>query len=105
MGYHFGHVLAHFVAGEHEAVVKWTGMALQEVPNSAPMLRYRAASFGLLGRVEEGREVARRLLATIPDFTIARARRHIEFDMNNIFRTPGVADSLYAGLHRAGVPG
>jgi hypothetical protein len=23
----------------------------------------------------------------VPDFTIARARRHIEFDMNNIFKT------------------
>ena len=35
---------------------------------------------------------------------IARARRHIEFDMNNVFKTPGVADLLYEGLRRSGVP-
>jgi hypothetical protein len=45
-----------------------------------------------------------RLLALVPNFTIARARRHIEFDMNNIFKSPGVADALYEGLRRAGVP-
>ena len=59
---------------------------------------------GLLGRVEEGRHVVRRLLELVPDYTIARARRHFEFDMNNIFGTPGVADSFYEGLRRSGVP-
>ena len=42
-----------------------------------------------------------RLLELVPDFTIARARRHIEFDMNNVFKTPGVADSFYEGLRRS----
>ena len=36
--------------------------------------------------------------------TIAQARRHIEFGMNNIFKKPGVADALYEGLRRCGVP-
>jgi hypothetical protein len=44
-----------------------------------------------------------RLLVQIPDFTITRARRHIEFDMNNIFKTPAVADAFYEGLRRSGV--
>jgi hypothetical protein len=96
--------LAHFVAGEFEAAADWTGKALQQFPNHTPSLRYQAASLGLLGRLEEGRPVVQRLLALVPDFTIMRARRHIEFDMNNVFRTPGVADSLYEGLRRAGVP-
>ena len=99
-----GYALAHFVAGEHEAVVEWTGKGLQLHPNNAAMLRYRAASLGLLGRLEEGRQVVRRLLELFPDFTIARARRHIEFDMNNVFKTPGVANSFYEGLRRSGVP-
>ena len=102
--FYFAYALAHFVAGEHEAAVEWTGKALQEVPNHAASLRYRAASLGLLGRLEEGRQVVQRLLELVPDFTIARARRHIEFDMNNVFKTPGVADSLYEGLRRSGVP-
>jgi TolB-like protein len=102
--FHTGYVLAHFVAGEYEAAVEWSAKALRRTPNSAPVLRYRAASLGLLGRLEEGRETVRRLLELVPNFTIARARRHIEFDMNNVFKTPGVADSFYHGLRRSGVP-
>jgi hypothetical protein len=96
--------LAHFVAGEYEEVVNWGEKAIRDHPNHAAMLRYRAASLGLLGRLEEGRQVVHRLLALAPDFTIARARRHVEYNMNNIFKTPGVADALYEGLRRCGVP-
>jgi hypothetical protein len=67
-------------------------------------LRYRAASLGLLGRLEEGRKVVQQLLTLAPDFTIARARQHVEFNMNNVFKTPGVADAIYEGLRRCGVP-
>jgi TolB-like protein len=102
--FYFAHALAHFVAGEHEATVEWTGRASQELPNYAPALRYRAASLGLLGRLEEGRQVVQRLVELVPGYTITRARRHIEFDMNNPFKTPGVADSFYEGLRRSGVP-
>jgi adenylate cyclase len=102
--FYLSYALAHLVVGEHEAVVEWTEKALQDVPNHAASLRYRAASLGLLGRLEEGRQVVHRLLELVPEFTIARARRHIEFDMNNVFKTPGVADSFYEGLRRSGVP-
>ena len=77
---------------------------LRQVPNHAASHRYRAASLGLLGRLEEGRQVVQRLLELVPNFTIARARRHIEFELNNPFKTPGVADALYEGLRRCGVP-
>jgi hypothetical protein len=97
-------VIAHFVAGEYEAAVEWSAKALRHIQNSAAVLRYRAASLGLLGRLEEGRETVRRLLELVPNFTITRARRHVEFDMNNAFKTPGVADSFYEGLRRSGVP-
>ena len=86
-----------FVAGEFEPAADWTCKAVQQFPNHTAALRYRAASLGLLGRLEEGGQLVQRLLALVPEFTIARARRHIEFDMNNIFKTPGVADSLYEG--------
>jgi adenylate cyclase len=95
--------LAHFVARDYERVVEETERQMQEHPNFAPTLRYRAASLGLLGRLEEGRQVVQRLLTLAPDFTISRARRHIEFNMNNIFKTPGVADAFYEGLRRCGV--
>jgi adenylate cyclase len=104
LDFYLGHALAHFVAGEYEATVEWTGELLRQVPNHAASHRYQAASLGLLGRIEEGRQVVRRLLELVPHFTIARARRHIEFELNNPFTTPGVADALYEGLRRVGVP-
>jgi hypothetical protein len=100
---HFARALLHFVLGEHEAVVEWTAMTLREQRDHAPNWRYRIASLGLLGRLEEGRQSVQRLLAIVPDFSISRARRHLEFNMNNAFRTQGVADSIYEGLRRCGV--
>jgi len=99
-----GYTLAHFVAGEHDAVIEWTGKTLRDQANFVPALRYRAASLGLLGRTEEGRRVVQRILDQVPDFTIAKARRHIEYDLNNAFRIQGVADALYEGLRLSGVP-
>jgi tetratricopeptide (TPR) repeat protein len=98
------YVISHFVAGQFEAAVDWAAKTLEYFPNYAPPLRYGAASLGLLGRVEEGRQLVQRLLGLVPDFTITRARRHIEVDMNNIFKTTGVAEALYEGLRRCGVP-
>jgi tetratricopeptide (TPR) repeat protein len=103
-GVHFGFAVAQFVAGEHEAVVEWTGKALRERRRYTAALRYHAASLGLVGRVEEGRQAVQRIHELVPDFTIARARRHIEFAMHNVFKTLGVADSFYEGLRRSGVP-
>ena len=104
MPFYLWYAITHFMAAEYEAAEEWAGKALRKTPNNAPSMRYRAASLSLLGRVDEGSAVVRRLLELVPDFTIARARRHIEFDMNNVFKTPGVADSLYEGLRRSGVP-
>jgi adenylate cyclase len=102
--FYLAYAISHFVAGQYEAVVEWTAKLLEHFPNTAPALRYRAASLGLLGRVEEGRPAVQRLFSFAPDFTVSRARRHYEFDLNNAFKTPGVADALYEGLRRCGVP-
>jgi adenylate cyclase len=96
--------ISHFVACQFEVAVDWATKALEFFPSYTPALRYGAASLGLLGRVEEGRRLVQRLLALVPDFTVTRARRHIEFDMKNPFKTPRVADTLYEGLRRCGVP-
>jgi adenylate cyclase len=98
------YMITYFVAGEYERVVEWSARALQGVPHSAVALRYRAASLGQLGRLEEGRQVVKHLFALVPNFTIAWTRRHIECTGNNIFQTPGVADALYEGLRQCGVP-
>ena len=55
--HNLGYALAYFVAGEYHSVIEWTGKILRDRPNYLPALRYRAASFGLLGRLDEGRQV------------------------------------------------
>jgi adenylate cyclase len=102
--FYLTHAISRLVRGQFEAVVEWTAKLLEQFPNVAPALRYRAASLGLLGRIEEGRQVVQRLLVLVPDFTVSRARRHYEFDLNNAFKTPGVTDAIYEGFRRCGVP-
>jgi tetratricopeptide (TPR) repeat protein len=99
-----GYMITYFVAGEYEHAVEWSARALQEMPHSTVALRYRAASLGQLGRLEEGREVVQRLLAVFPNFTIIRYRRYLELYPNNVFRTPGVTDALCEGLRQCGAP-
>jgi TolB-like protein len=100
----FSRTLAHFVAGHYEATLDSTEDTLRDEPRHGASLRYRAASFGLLNRLEEGQEVVRQLLSTRPDFTVSRARAHFEVDLKNPFKKPGVAETLYEGLRRVGVP-
>jgi hypothetical protein len=70
--------------------VKTYGRTKTRPEHLAVTARHRqlAASLGLPGRVDEGRAVVRRLLELVPDFTIARARRHIEFDMRTLPAEP-----------------
>jgi adenylate cyclase len=99
-----GYVIAYFGTGQHDKVLDWTARILREKPNVVPALRYRAASLALVGRVEEARQVVARILEQMPDYSIAKVRRHHEFDMNKPFKRPGVTESLYRGLRLAGLP-
>ncbi len=96
--------IAHFGAGRYADVLDATARVLREAPDFSPALRYRAASFGLLGRIEEGEAVALHLGRVTEGMTVAWARAHLEFDMRNAFRNPGVIDALCEGLRRVGVP-
>lgn len=98
-----GHYLAHFCNGDHAAVVESTGRLLLDQPNFIPALRWRAASLGLLGAVAEGRRVVEHIRASSPDFSISWARRFIEVDMNNVFKSPGMAEAFYIGLRQSGM--
>ena len=98
------HIVAHFVTGAYDAALEWCDKSLRDRPRSAAALRYRAACLGLLGRLAEAQQTVLRLRELVPDFTIARARHHIEFDMNNLFGTPADREAFYEGLRRAGVP-
>jgi adenylate cyclase len=97
-------IIAHFVAGAYDAAVEWSDRALRDSPRHGASLRFRVASLGLLGHLDEARQTVQRLLELVPGFTIAHARHHFEYNMNNVFKTPGVAEAYYEGLRRAGVP-
>ena len=103
-GQHSGQIVAHFVTGAYDAALECCDKSLRDRPRSAAPLRYRAACLGLLGRLEEARQTVQRLRELVPDFTVTRARRHIEFDMNNLFGKPSDREAFYEGLRRAGVP-
>jgi TolB-like protein len=99
-----GFLIARFVDGDYAGVVDWTARALPEQPSAAPLLRYRAAALGLLGRLDEARQTVAHLLALHPELTISRCRRHVEVGMKNPFKRPGVVEAYYEGLRRAGLP-
>jgi TolB-like protein len=101
---HFGLMLACFVDGDYVGVLEWSARSLRDRPSSMPALRYRAAALALLGRIDEARQVVEQLLSFQPDMSIARCRRHIEVEMKNPYRRPGVVEAYYKGLRLAGLP-
>ncbi len=104
VGRHYAFAIAYFVAGQHDAVIAVTTKALAENANSASVLRMRAASLGLLGRIEEARATIQQLTELYGAWTLSRVKHRIEVAQNNIYRKPGVTDSIYHGLRLAGMP-
>ena len=100
----FGFLLASFVDGDYQSVIDWTAQSLRENPTNVVALRYRSAALGLLGRLGEAHQTVHRLLAVNPEMTITRCRRHVEVEMHNPFKRPGVVEAYYEGLRRAGLP-
>jgi adenylate cyclase len=96
--------LACFVDGDYTGVLYWTEQSLQLYSANVIALRYRAAALGLLGRLDEARQTASQLLALNPKLTITRCRRHVEVEMKNPYKRPGVVEAYYKGLRLAGLP-
>jgi adenylate cyclase len=100
----FAFCVASFVDADYLRVIDWTADRLRDEPDNIVPLRYRAAALALLGRLDEARQVVDRLLVLRPTLTIARCRRHVEVEMKNPFKRPGVAEAYYEGLRLAGLP-
>ncbi len=96
--------VAHFVNGQHERALEFVTLALRAWPGNSSALRYRTASLGLLGRIDEARQSAQELRAQMPALTVASARRHLEVNLNNAHQVPGTVDVFCEGLRRAGIP-
>jgi hypothetical protein len=100
----YGFYLAYFVDSDYAKVLDWTAEALRQSPTDIVALRYRIAALALLGRLDEARQAVGRVLMLNPALTISRCRRHVEVEMKNPFKRPGVVEAYYDGLRRAGLP-
>jgi tetratricopeptide (TPR) repeat protein len=100
----FGFYLAYFVDGDYARVIEWTAEDLRQYPTDIVALRYRIAALALLGRLDEAGLAVNRILVLNPTLTISRCRRHVEVEMKNPYKRPGVAEAYYEGLRLAGLP-
>jgi adenylate cyclase len=86
---------AHILKGEFEEAVIWARRALLNNPSFAPSYRPLACALAHLGRIEEAREAADRLLAQVPNFMPLAEQR--------LFRHSGKLPLILSGLTRAGL--
>jgi adenylate cyclase len=90
--------IGHLVRGAPEDAVKWCRMSLSENPRYTATLRILTGSLSALGRLDEARETAARLLALEPDFSLGAYRRI------QPFREPEFQARYIEHLQRAGLP-
>jgi adenylate cyclase len=100
----YDYTVTHFVAGRYDLALAWSEKALRSMPGYLAALRYKIASLGLLGRIQEGQLAVRETLAASPELSVRRVRAHYEIGMNNVFKTPGFVDAMCTGLRLAGLP-
>jgi tetratricopeptide (TPR) repeat protein len=91
---------ATFTAGRYEESLEWTDRTLKEKADYVPGWRMRAACFGLLGRLDEGREAVLRLLAFSPRETQASIRAYYSVSI----KKQAAVDAFVEGLRRVGMP-
>jgi tetratricopeptide (TPR) repeat protein len=95
-----GFVIAHFMAGRYEEASAWCDKTLHQQPDHSPALHMKAATCGLLGRLDEGGEWVERLLAVNPDTTVSSMRLLYGVFMEK----PGCLEAYLDGLRKAGLP-
>ena len=91
----FARSVLDFVGADYTSRLDWTTKSLQEMPEFAPALLYRAASLSHLGRHDEVRDVVRKLRSVAPNLTIASLR---------LRGGAGLLDAMVEGLRQAGLP-
>ena len=66
--------IAHLVSGRYDQALAAAQRAVQESPNFASGHRVMLIALGYLGRVEEAKLAARRMLELAPEFTVSRVQ-------------------------------
>jgi adenylate cyclase len=94
--HHLG--VAHIVAGKYETAAALLRERILLVPETDMSRAYLAAVLGILGKIEEARQVWRELMAINPDYSFAE---HIG---GMPFKNSEDLDRIKSGLLRAGLP-
>ena len=96
-----GLALAHLSAGRYEEAIEWADRALQTAPRYIVAMRLKLICLAHLGRIDEARELLRRVLAVQPGLTIAAWKASI--GAMSLF-SPEVLALCIDGLRKAGLP-
>ncbi len=92
-------MMAHYANGDYDQAVKWGRMSMSENPLYTTTLRVLAATLAALGRDGEAAEIAARMLALEPHFSLAEYDRSLQ-----PFRDPEIRVRFIGDLRRAGLP-
>jgi adenylate cyclase len=90
--------LAHYACGRYQEAVEWGKMAEAENFTYTSNLRFLTASLAALGRLDEARETAMRLLRLDPGFRLSR------FENANPFQAREIRVKYVEHLRKAGLP-
>jgi adenylate cyclase len=94
--HHTGMAMAHFFASRFDAAIDDSQKVIFDEPKIVGVRRYLIAALAHLGRVDEARAEARKLLELAPNMTITRA--------SNFGFQRRMRELLEAGLRLAGLP-
>ena len=94
-----GIAFAHLYAKRFAEAVEWAERSLDQGPRYVPLLRVKVVACAHLGRIEEARELLRRVLRLQPDLTIAELKAY-----PGMSATPEIASIFAAGFRKVGLP-
>ncbi len=90
--------VAHLICGQYEKALLVAQRAVQVSPNFFGGHRMTVAALGFLGRIEEAKPVARRLLELAPEFTVSG------YQSVSPYKDPAFRRRLAAIFRAAGIP-
>jgi TolB-like protein/tetratricopeptide (TPR) repeat protein len=96
-----GLAFAHFSAGRYEMCIEWADQALQAQPRYLIAMRGKLVYLAHLGRMEEARDLPKRVLEINPRLTVAAWKA--SYATMSVF-PPELLDRYVDGLRKAGVP-
>ena len=91
--------ISHYVAENYEEAIKWARLSEIEHPSFTSNLRGLCAGLAAIGKIEEARESAARLMALEPDFRLG-----IYEQTRLPYKTPELRNRILSHLRLAGLP-